>query len=70
MEGPHSFIRYLGQRLTTQSANQWPSFVLIDPHWFMFHARPLSLEDMAEMKVALAFIDFIDQQCDCGTHLH
>ncbi|KAJ8425155.1 hypothetical protein Cgig2_003123 [Carnegiea gigantea] len=40
-----------------------------DPPRSMFYVRALSLEDMAEMKEGIRFINYVDHHGDCGAYL-
>ncbi|KAJ8431318.1 hypothetical protein Cgig2_013534 [Carnegiea gigantea] len=46
-----------------------PQFAPQDPPWFMFYMRALFLEEMAETKDGLCFIDYVDHQGDYGAYL-
>ncbi|KAJ8437720.1 hypothetical protein Cgig2_003840 [Carnegiea gigantea] len=69
MKGPFSFIWYLGKQVTAQVDNKWHPFVPLDPYRSMLYVRIVVLDDMAEMKLGIHFVDCMHHHGDYATHL-
>ena len=60
MEWLFNFTWYLGEWITAWVGNQWPPFIVLDPHRSMFYVRTLTLDDMWQMKSGSDFVGWMD----------